>query len=553
MKGIKRFSIMLFVLIFACACFVACTPSDSNQGEPETKEFTVTFDPDGGTLSGNTSVKVEENKSITLPTVTKENYAFVGWFNGETNVGLIGASFTPSANVTLKAHWSEDLPDYAAINFERSVEYAKKIKSLYWNSDTKLSLLTPEGGKPYLWPFTEQVSMANGILQVMDKNHADRKFFEDYLAELIEGLRHYRVSEVNVGTGQSWNNANHELAAFGVTDSTGNKYAIYSSGRNDGAIDSKSEGFGSIFFDDNIWVVKEYYYAYLNLGEEKYLNEALNIVNWIIGEGYESTKGLNGIYWNWGAKFMFSETMDDEVHASLNACSSAPTAMMLAKLYNVLSDNDHKSTYGTLAETYLSRAQSIYEFCYSVLRDTSNNCLRDKVYLREGFKDLPESQRIQLTDGQVLGYNTGIFMTAGAELYKINAAANKTAVANLYKKRNTEVAAGADRNFANTQIVKGQYSYDSNSWFTSFLLEGFIDIAETGVDCKVYIEHMRSSLDYGYNNFRNADDGLVSPAWVAGWSVFNNSDPGSQENPRQILLQSANAHCYAMLVRYYKK
>ena len=561
-KSAKIFSTVL-AAAFVCGVIAGCTESgtddssapDSSTASAEVQSYTVTYDPAGGTLTGETQQKVNEGESVTLPEVGLENYTFIGWYDGDTSVGMNGESYTPAGNVTLTAHWEENLPDYASINMERAVEYGKLIREEYWNSDTKLSQLTPQGGSPYLWPYTEQVSMVNGILLAMEKDDPDYAYFSEYLVELIEGLRHYRVGSVSVGSGEFWENPDHFLAKFGENDGTFNSYAIYNSGRNDGAIDSVNAGMGGIFFDDNIWVAKEFYYAYVNLGDVKYLNEAINIVNWIIGEGYESAEGLNGIYWKWGAKFLFENKagggLDDNNHASLNACSSAPTSMMLVKLYNAMGDESLNGKFDSMRADYLLKAQNIYEFCYSVLRNPSSGCIRDKIFLAEGFEDMGNSDgRIQLMDAQELPYNTGTFMTAGAELYNCAKASGSELLASVYLDRNKDVAESADRQFANRMVVEGQYSYNSNSWFTSFLLEGFIDLSEAIPECAEYIEHMRSALDYGWNNNR-ADDGLVCPAWIEGWSAFNDSNPNSEGNPRQILLQSANAHCYAMLARYY--
>lgn len=544
------------------ACGGGTGASDSSsagqpsQSTPAAKYYTVTFDADGGKLTGGTSVQVEQGKSVTLPSAEKEGYTLTGWFDGDTLAGAAGASYTPAANVTLKARWEADSAAYAAINKGRAVEYGKLIEELYWNSDTKLSKLTPDGGMPYCWPYTEQLSMVNAILLTMDETDEDRAFFENYLEELIEGMRHYRVGTVNMGSGESWENPDHYLAAFGENDGTANSYAIYNSGRRDDAVDGVSAGLSGIFFDDNIWVAKEFYYAYINLGDVKYLNESVNIVNWIIGEGYEETAGLNGIYWKWAAKFLFEDKaggggLDDNNHASLNACSSAPTSMMLVKLYNAMGDESLNGKFDALRDDYLSKAQNIYEFCYSVLRNPTSGCLRDKIFLREGFEEMTDqNQQIQLIDQQELGYNTGTFMTAGAELYNQAIAAGKDAVARVYRNRNIQVAEDADRKFANTQVVQGEYSYGNHSWFTSFLLEGFIDLSESVPECAEYIEHMRSSLDYAWTNNR-ADDNLVSPSWIEGWDSFSDNGVNSEGNPRQILLQSANAHCYAMLARYY--
>ncbi len=547
MKLFRKALAVTIAAAISCVCFAACGQTG---GGDETVYYTVQFDLNGGTMSQDSTVRVKEGESITLPEAQKEEHTFDGWYQGDALVGTSGGVYLPEGDVTLKAEWSQ-VADYAAVNMERAVEYAKLIQKEYWDSQSKLSKLTPQGGAPYLWPYTEQVSMVNGILLNMEKSNPDYNDFATYLEELIVGLRHYRIREVRVGTGQSWNNADHYIAAFGETDGSANAYAIYNSGRNDNAVDDLSVGMSGVFFDDNIWVAKEFYYAYLNLGKVEYLNEAVNIVNWIIGEGYESTKNLNGIYWKWSAKFLFegSGSLNDDTHASLNACSSAPTAMMLAKLHQTLSATEHAAKFGALATDYLKKAQNIYEFCYSILRNTTNGCLRDKIFLREGFHNMNNlNDQIQMYDEQILPYNTGTYMTAGAELYNIAVAANQNAVAKVYKSRNEEVAAKADKQFANTQVVQGQYSYNSNSWFTSFILEGFIDLHES-VDCSVYIEHMRSALDYAWNNNR-AEDKLVCPAWIAGWGEFHDNGI-SEGNPRQILLQAANAHCYAMLARFY--
>ena len=45
--------------------------------------------------------------SVTLPTPLRTGYTFEGWYNGSTGVGKSG-SYTPTANVTLKARWTQD-------------------------------------------------------------------------------------------------------------------------------------------------------------------------------------------------------------------------------------------------------------------------------------------------------------------------------------------------------------------------------------------------------------------------------------------------------------
>lgn len=49
------------------------------------------------------------SKSVTLPTPTRTGYIFAGWYNassGGTKIGDAKASYTPTANITLYAHWT---------------------------------------------------------------------------------------------------------------------------------------------------------------------------------------------------------------------------------------------------------------------------------------------------------------------------------------------------------------------------------------------------------------------------------------------------------------
>lgn len=45
-----------------------------------------------------------------------------------------------------------------------------------------------------------------------------------------------------------------------------------------------------------------------------------------------------------------------------------------------------KTKFSALATDYRQKAEKIYEFCYSTLRNTENGCLRDKIFLKEGSR-----------------------------------------------------------------------------------------------------------------------------------------------------------------------
>ena len=70
--------------------------------------YTVTYNANSGSVSP-TSIPVNAGESTTLPTPTRSNYTFNGWYtasSGGTKVGDAGASYTPTGNITLYAQWS---------------------------------------------------------------------------------------------------------------------------------------------------------------------------------------------------------------------------------------------------------------------------------------------------------------------------------------------------------------------------------------------------------------------------------------------------------------
>ena len=68
--------------------------------------YTVTFNPNGGTVD-TTSAKTENGKLSTLPTPTRENYVFLGWYTTQTGGNLVTTETVFSSDTTLYARWQE--------------------------------------------------------------------------------------------------------------------------------------------------------------------------------------------------------------------------------------------------------------------------------------------------------------------------------------------------------------------------------------------------------------------------------------------------------------
>ena len=74
------------------------------------KPCTVTYDANGGTCG--TASEKYTGTALTLPTPTRDGYWFVGWYDAATGgnkIGDAGATYNPSDEITLYAHWQEKI------------------------------------------------------------------------------------------------------------------------------------------------------------------------------------------------------------------------------------------------------------------------------------------------------------------------------------------------------------------------------------------------------------------------------------------------------------
>ena len=99
----KCFSYLVVAAMIFGAVFTSCDPQEDP--ENDTKEFTVSFDADGGTPVPQTqTVKEGEKASKPSPDPAKEGFTFDGWFSGSAEWNFDAAVIS---DMTLKAKWTE--------------------------------------------------------------------------------------------------------------------------------------------------------------------------------------------------------------------------------------------------------------------------------------------------------------------------------------------------------------------------------------------------------------------------------------------------------------
>ena len=72
--------------------------------------YTVTYNVNGaGSVTPASATQASADAAITLATPTWSGYTFEGWYNAGTKIGNGGASYTPTADITLYAHWTDNI------------------------------------------------------------------------------------------------------------------------------------------------------------------------------------------------------------------------------------------------------------------------------------------------------------------------------------------------------------------------------------------------------------------------------------------------------------
>ena len=74
-------------------------------------KYTITFNANGGEVSGgstSTADFVVGDTALTLPTPTRANYTFTGWYTLQTNGVQVNGAYTPTATETLWARWIQN-------------------------------------------------------------------------------------------------------------------------------------------------------------------------------------------------------------------------------------------------------------------------------------------------------------------------------------------------------------------------------------------------------------------------------------------------------------
>ena len=159
--------------------------------------YKVTYNANGGTVTP--SSVTYAGTALTLPTPTRDGYTFNGWYtaaSGGTLIGAAGATYTPEADITLYAQWTEDSSGDGCITPETLITLAdgSRVQVQHLTGEDELLVWNLETGSYDTAPIVFVDSDEEATYEVIDLYFSDGSkvgviyehgFFDVDLAEYV--------------------------------------------------------------------------------------------------------------------------------------------------------------------------------------------------------------------------------------------------------------------------------------------------------------------------------------------------------------------------------
>lgn len=248
------------------------------------------------------------------------------------------------------------------------------------------------------------------------------------------------------------------------------------------------------YFDDNIWVGIDMVDLYEQTQDARYLERAELVWNFV-ETGTDEVMG-GGVYWKEGGN-------------SKNTCSTAPAAVLAAKLY--LATNE---------PIYLESARSLYAWCKEILQDPDDYLYWDNARLSD--ENDPNSP-IQV-DKAKFSYNAGQPMQAAVLLHRITGEGHY-----LIDAQNIARSAYARWFIPFNSYTLGesfQILEPGHVWFQAIMLRGFVELYKTDGDRTYVTAYEKTLANAWLSNCRNPQTNLLNSDFRGGttqtqWEILH--------------------------------
>lgn len=246
-------------------------------------------------------------------------------------------------------------------------------------------------------------------------------------------------------------------------------------------------GSGDCFFDDNIWVARNYLRAYEILEDEWYLEEAVRVNNWVLSGWNEN---LGGIVWSEAGLAPGADPQHLERGLSANACSIIVNARL-----SQLTSTPGESRF------YLEWAERFYAFCKRMQNMPESHDYWNgihTIYEDGAFRD-GEINRVHYS------YNSGSMILADLALYDCTKDMEKK---DAYMEDALKTANAAYKTFRTYNPAAETYYYQGDPWFAAILAEAYYEMWQRGLaSADTYMDSFAQNVSAAYAN-RDETTGL---------------------------------------------
>ncbi len=304
----------------------------------------------------------------------------------------------------------------------------------------------------YLWSNFSGVGLQYYVCKLYPDSAKEKEIFR----RMINNFQYFRQSDPSVNAAE--NSVKYHSARGGRINS----------------------GSGDCFFDDNVWVARNYLRAYEILGDEWYLEEAIRVNNWVLsGWNHE----LGGIVWSEVGLTDSANAQHLERGLSANACA----IIVNAKLSELVDDPDQKTFHKEWAERF-------YTFCKRMQNTPSTYDYWNGIHtiIENGVRKDGDINRVHFS------YNSGSMILANLALYECEEDAAKK---DVYMTDAVNTAKASQRTFWVTDVSTRKSYYQGDPWFAAILAEAYYELNAYQPDVATkYLNNFAKNAELAYAN-----------------------------------------------------
>ena len=239
-------------------------------------------------------------------------------------------------------------------------------------------------------------------------------------------------------------------------------------------------GHGDCFFDDNIWVARNFLRAYELFGDEWYLEEAKRVNNWVL---WGWNDDLKGIVWSEVGLTDGATEQHLERGLSANACGIMVNAML-----SELAENAEEKAY------YFEWAEKFYDFCKIMQNKPESYDYWNGIHtvIENGVRKNGGVNRVHYA------YNSGSMILADLLMYDLETDQTKKAE---YMDDAVGTSAAAKKTFNLLDPGASKFYYTGDPWFACILNEAYYELRlYKPEEARKYMESFNKNATAAYLN-----------------------------------------------------